>query len=338
MDFEVTPDGRLAALTINPRTFVLDLETGATLFSYDHGVFLASSSAVALSRDGRLLAFGSQSGTVRLYEWNGSTYDFVTSVAWPGGAAVTALEFSADGSTLAFGQSSIFIGSPGTTAHIACLDVQSRTVTMEETLESFGLWVNYPIELAVSADGSWFVAALSGDQPQLWDEVRFYEKHTDAPFTTLPTNGSAVALDLSPDEAWMVVATNRDHLTTAQEGGEIQVWRLREPDIDLSPAPRIGSLVDIEVRAGTVGDSVFVAAAFSAEDPPLELPGVGTLYVELASLSLVFAGSTSSDGTAVLSATLASAPALVGRDFFLQGYSIPAGTLTEDWSLLTLLP
>ena len=338
MDFEMTPDGRLAALTVNPRTFVLDLETGATLFTYDHGVFLAGSSAVALSRDGGLLAFGGQSGTLRLYEWNGSSYDFATSVPWPGGAAVTALAFSADGSTLAFGHSSIFIGSPGTTAHISCLDVPSRTVTMEETLESFGLWVNYPIEIEIAADGSWFVAALAGDQPQLWDEVRFYEKHANEPFATFPSNGSAVALGLSPDEAWMVVASNHDHLTTAQEGGEIQVWRLREPDIDLSPAPRVGSPVDIDVRTGAVGDSVFVAAAFRAEDPPLDIPGVGTLYVELASLVLVYAGTTSPDGTATLSVTLPSSPALVGQDFFLQGYALPAGTLTEDWSLLTLLP
>jgi hypothetical protein len=333
-EMELSGDGTRAGFSIGSRFLVLDVATGAILLAYDTGVSWSSTHDIGISHDGSVFVGGGPFGRARVWRWNGASYDQVVDHASPEGGTVTAVGVSKDNSTVAIGFRTETHESAD--SHVQCLDVASGATTMSSSTESFGLFEDFATDVAVADDGSFFVAAFAGDQPQLWDEVRIFARHQDEPLATFPIWGSPVDIDLSADGNWLVVGVRGPHVYESFGWGALELWRLRPVDLDLRVTPSPGALVSIEMTGPPQAQSGLVWSLLP-QTPPLAL-GYGTLFVDGSTLEILPLGELDGSGELTLPVALPPDPLLVGASLFAQGYTTNPKRLTEDWLTLTLVP
>jgi WD40 repeat protein len=196
------PSGKVG---LNPgQVWVWDLGTGLLrqVVNLDEGLEVVS---LAFSPDGKLLAGGSQAGTVGL--WN--TTDFSTRPTLPAhGGPVWALAFSPDGKRLASGGADhlVQLWNPLTGGN-------QRTLKGHEHLV---------LSLAFSPNGK-TLASGSYDQT-----LKLWEPGTGALAGTLPLPGWVHALQFSPDGKLLAAGLRAQH-------GALRLWRL-------DPAPPLAGL------------------------------------------------------------------------------------------------
>jgi hypothetical protein len=333
-EMELSGDGSRAGFSIGSMFHVLDVATGAVLLSFDTSVSWSSTHDIGISHDGSLFVGGGPFGRARVWLWNGAFYDPVVDHASPEGGTVTAVGVSKDNGTVAIGFRTETHESAD--SHVECLDVASGALTMSYSTESFGLFEDFGTDMAVADDGSFFVAAFAGDQPQLWDEVRVFARHQDEPLATFATSGSPVDIDLSADGNWLVVGVRGPHVYDSFGWGSIELWRLRAVDLDLRVTPSPGAQVSVELTGPPLAQAGLIWSLLP-QTPPLTL-GYGTLFVDGSTLELLPLGELDGGGELSLPVLLPADPQLIGVSLFAQGYTTNPKRLTEDWLTLTLVP
>ena len=329
----LSADGSTLALGLDETARVVDVDTGVIRFSFASQSY--SNSGVALSGDGSVFATGDGAGTGRVFEWDGVTYQHVFTHSWPGGGSPRGVALSADASTFAFACSGPLY--PSAVVRLDIVDLPSKTVLASEEMVSFGLWANVPTDLDVSADGERIALAISGDQPELWDEVRLYTRTSGTPFASFALPGSALSLDLSPDGKWLVVGNKDTHLDESGSGGSVRLFRIGTPDLYLTGLPRIGA-TPVAHFVSWPGLTAWLWFAPTPLSTPYLFPGIGLLYLDPAQATQVPLGQVPASGEATLALPIPNDPALIGASLWVQGLYTMWWTLSSDAFPIVVLP
>jgi len=327
-------DGSTLALGIGDVAHVVDVFLGTVLFTFDNGQHY-SGLGMDLSGDGKVFVTGAGAGAARVFEWNGSTYGETLNHVWPGGGQASAVAISDDASTVAIG----FGGAlyPSSTARLDIIDLPTKKVLASEEMYSFGLWPNTPVALDITPDGSRIAFAIAGDQPELWDELRLYDRDVGTPFATVALPGSPYSIDMSPDGKWLAVGNKPVHISESGSGGSIRLYRIGDFDLDMHGTPSLGSSPTIELESSP-GDAAWLLISPSALAAPLPISTIGELIVNpIGAVQMAFPAVPPS-GTTSLTLAMPNDPGLIGASVWVQGLHTPPLTLTGQAFPIVLLP
>ena len=89
---------------------------------------------------------------------------------------------------------------------------------------------------------------------------------------------------------------------------------------------------------GAPGSRAALLRSFALAPTPIDVPGVGTLHLDPATLSSASIGLVPPSGVASYTTTVDSDPGMIGRTFYYQGLTSSPRTLTRDFVQLTILP
>jgi WD40 repeat protein len=328
--FDLSADGSTLYFSAGTRAYIFDIATHAVVFDTDIG---ASFDSHAISGDGGVFAFGNFNA-LRVWERSGGTYINTHTATKPGQVYCARVDVSDDGSTVAAGW---YYYNPGLQVTLEALDVPTKSTTMSETLLGVGGLQNLVADVVCSADGERFAVGLWGDAGTI-DEVRLYDRDQNAPIATLNTPGSIFDVDLSADGQRVVGASKAVHANSLGNGGRIDLLDAGGEDFVLRGAPTSGGTIDWQLY-GTVGQPAFLLTALALDPTPVTYPGgIGTLFIDRASLTVVSMGSVQAQGFAQLTNLLSSDPTMIGKSFFHQGMVLGPRRLSADWVKLTILP
>lgn len=328
---DVSDDGSRVALSYETSIAVLDLTTGATLFTYDT-LFYVSNRPVALSGDGRTLAFPASG--LQVYRWDGASYQHHHTQPLAG--SVEHLALSRDGDTCAWGVSFFTYPIPSTEVWTQCLDVPSRTLTMTEAISSSGGQQNFCANIEVSDDGGIIAVAQAGDEPDLLAEVRVYRRDGNDPIYTLNLPGSAVDIDVSGDGRW-VVATSVAPGAGPAGGRQLDLIHLGGDELEVRGVPHAGLNVQLAVY-GEPGAHASVLLSGRALETPAFLGTAGVLWLPRHELRHIAVAPVSAAGTGVADFPVPASPADLGRTFYMQGLVRSSQHLTSNWVPMTIVP
>lgn len=331
--FDLSADGSRMVIGIHTTAYVLEVPSGNVLFTLNHAHSL-SSCGVAISGDGSVFASGGGQGRIRIWEWNGSTYINTFTDITPGGGIVRTIAISDDSTTVAYG---IGYAYPSLEVDTKAIDVPGKIVTMHEKVTSYGQYQNTAYDVAICAEGSRFAVAQFGDEPDLVEEVRIFEKYSSVPIATLNLKGSAFNVDISSDGKWVVAGSKAVHANQSGSGGQIDLYHLEDSDFALYNTPSVGSTVLFELR-GTPYANGFLIASPKLNPLPAPIPGIGTLYPDWAGLLVIPMGQIGSGGMVNMSTMLPNDPSLIGASIYSQGGVDDPAKLTACWVKLTLVP
>lgn len=197
-------DGRFAAFIGLATAYVADRDTGVLRGFVNMG---ASNDPIAISTDGRYLAFGWTS--LRMTEWNGAAYVNLWTI--PGGAfALKTCTFSADGSTFVAG----WYRNTYTQNQIQTFAMPSSTPLWTRLYpQSGGQYQDIPSDVALTPAGDYILVGSWGDQLLMNDEVQLFSRESSTPQMTFDTPGSVFDVDL----AWNAEETGL-YLTACAKG------------------------------------------------------------------------------------------------------------------------
>jgi len=331
--FDLSADGSRMVIGIHTTAYVLEVPSGNVLFTLNHAHSL-SSCGVAISGDGSVFASGGGQGRIRIWEWDGSTYINTFTDITPGGGIVRTIAISDDSTTVAYG---IGYAYPSLEVDTKAIDVPGKIVTMHEKVTGYGQYQNTAYDVAICADGGRFVVAQFGDEPDLIEEVRIFEKYLSVPIATINLKGSAFNVDISADGKWVVAGSKAVHANQSGSGGQIDLYHLEDSDFTLYNTPSIGSTVIFELR-GTPYANGFLIASPKLNPAPTHFPGIGTLYPDWAGLAVLPMGQISPGGTVNMGAPIPYDPSLIGESIYSQGGVDSPAKLTACWVKLTPVP
>jgi WD40 repeat protein len=244
--YQVTP-------TAEARTSLIEA-TGGPQVTRLVGPSAAELNAVAYSPDRALLAFGSASGTVRLWAAarTGGPVPVGPPLTVPSPGSVTSIAFSGDGRRLVAGST----GGTVTEWDVADPARPARLIVFRAS--------GRVTSVAFSSDGH-VVAAAAGRSVLVWNAA-------DAPQQLVLPGGVPVArLTAGPGQADAVaVSPDGQALAVATSAGQVRLWRLRA-----GPGPKAASLVPQAAGALTppgTADAVD-AVAFSPDGRTLAAAG-----------------------------------------------------------------
>lgn len=104
------PDNTMFATGAYHSVYIYDMATGANLFAFDAGDGVGEFEVVEFSPDSQLIAAGSETGRVMV--WNAKTGAFLYGFDVPGEQGISAIKFSADGTQMAVGAANVQIFNP----------------------------------------------------------------------------------------------------------------------------------------------------------------------------------------------------------------------------------
>lgn len=172
--------------------------------------------AVPLSGDGSLLATGDYQGRLRLFRWNGSSYD-LRWTAQVGTPWVAGLGISRDGSTIA-------CGTGYNDGKLCVFDSSSATPLW--VYQGYGSQGAYVPSVALSADGSRIAAASWGDRATSGEFKVFtvHDRSDTTPLVGVTRNqelGSLFCCAISDDGQFAVAGGKAVHAQVMGRGGEV---------------------------------------------------------------------------------------------------------------------
>ncbi len=217
-------DGRFAAFIGLATAYVADRDTGIIRWSGSMG---ATNDPIAISTDGRYLAFGWTS--LRLLEWDGSIYAPLWSVA--GGAySLKTCMFSADGSTFVAG----WYKSTYDQNRIQTFVMPSSTPLWTYLYAlSEGAYQDIPSDIALTEGGEYILIGSWGDQLGINDEVHLFDGGEGTPLASLDTSGSIFDVDLAWDESrgglYLTACGKTIHANQNGRGGDLYSLHYRDP-------------------------------------------------------------------------------------------------------------
>lgn len=336
--FEVSSDGStLAASGIagspDDVTEIVDLATETVVFTTPGRL----SKHQSLSRGGLRFAVRERipnvGSHVRVFTRSGSSYTPILDKFTRPDLDPFAWALSDDGSTLAVAW---FDWRGATGSVLRAFDLSTGSVTMERNQTSQGLQ-NVPADLAISADGSRFVAGLWGDVTGSIAELAVYSPSSPDPLVEYPDGGSVVAVDVSPDGKRFVASRAATHVNGGYNGTSIELYEFGGEDFLVHGRPSIGATVAFDLH-GTPSASAFVLSSPALAPVPIDYPGLGRLFLDPSSLSAARAGTIPPTGVATYPLAIPNDPSQIGRTMYFQGMTMAPRSLTSDWVQLTILP
>jgi WD40 repeat protein len=327
--FDLSADGSTLYFSAGIQAYVFDLATQTVVFNTNIG---ASFDSHAISGDGSVFAFGNFNA-LSVWERSGGTYSNTHTVTKPGQVFCAEIDISDDSSTVAAGW---YYYNPGLQVTLEALDAPSKTITMTQTLLGVGGLQNLVSDVSCSANGDRFAVGLWGDAGTI-DEVRLYNSNSATPAVTFNTPGSVFDIDLSADGQRVVAGSKAVHANTLGNGGRVDLVDAGGEDLVLRGTPSLGATVEYQLY-GTVGKPALLMTSLALQQPPISYTGIGTLYIDRATLTFESMGTVLPQGFAQHFVTLGSDPALVGKSFFHQGLLLGPRTLSQDWLKMTVLP
>ena len=329
--FDLSADGSTLYFSAGTIAHIYDVATQTVTFTTNIG---ASFDSHAISGDGSVFAFGNFN-VLRVWEKSGGLYVNTHTVNKGGQVYCAVVDISDDSSTVAAGW---YFYNPGLSVVIEALDVPTKNTTMSEMVTGTGTFQNVVADISCSADGQRFAVGLWGDQGNVAAELRLYDRDQAAPIALLNTPGSIFSIDLSADGQRVVGGSKAVHANTFGNGGRVDLLDAGGEDFIVRGAPRAGATVIVELHAPPATTFSFLLDS-QAEDPtPPTFPGVGTLYIDRATMVLVPMGPIPGSGVTAFQFTLPGGPGAIGTSKYLQGLALQPRTLTADWRKLTILP
>jgi hypothetical protein len=328
--FDLSSDGSILYFTAGTRAYLFDVLAKQVLSSFELGVSLDSH---GLSGDGSVLATG-DFNRLRVWQRSGSSWVNTFNRNLSGACFVAALDVSDDGSTVAYG---FTYYDTWQTVRIEALDVAKKQVTMANVAIGAGSLQNSVAAVSASADGRSFAAGLWGDQAGLVHELRIYSRSQNQPVATVDLPGSLFDVEITPDGQRVAAAGKALHANQAGAGGRILLYDVGGQDLRLRRTPSIGHSVAAELH-GTPGLKAWLLRSDALSVPPIFSPGLGTLYIDRETMTILPMGVIPASGVASLGLPLPNNPALIGRSFYFQGMTSVPRLLTETWIKMTVLP
>ncbi len=328
--FDLSADGSTLYFSAGVTAYVFDIATAAVVFSTNIG---ASFDSHAISGDGSVIAFGNFN-TMNVWERSGATYFNTHTHTVAGQVYCAEIDISDDSSTIAYGWT--FYNSY-LTVRVDALDVATKVGTMTNTATGAGAAQNIVSDVSISADGSRFAVGLWGDASGLVPEVRVFSSSANNPIASLNTPGSVFDLDLSADGQRVVAGSKAVHANTFGNGGRVDLYDVGGEDLQLRGVPRLGATVNFDMHFAP-GKNAFLFQALDEDPTPTTYPGIGTLYIDRATMTSTPAGVVPPSGIATKSLLIGTSPSLVGVPLYFQGFSVSPRQLSNDWIKMTILP
>lgn len=335
--FALSPDGSTIAMTggYEPPyvTTVVDPATRSVLFQTPGSL----PGRQGLSNAGRVLAVKEKAseGTSHLRAFVRETTGYrpiLDEIARPD-LWLEDWAVSDDGSTLVAGW---FDHRSPTRAILRAFDLASGARTMERVIVADTL-DNVPSDLAICADGSRFVAGLWGDAEGTIAELQVFARDRDEPLVEYAAGGTVGAVDISPDGDRFVAARAERHFEQGYQHSSLEMYEFGGEDLVLRGRPSIGSTPALEYH-GTPSSPAFLLASRALAPEPLELPGMGTLYLARRATVARSVGTIPASGVARIPLAIPDLPGLVGTRAWYQGFETAPRALSRDFVQLTVLP
>ena len=236
----LSDDGSLVATRFSATVYVIETATGTERWSAGVG---ASADPLAFSGDGNLLASGWTS--MRVYQWNGDTYQFEWSNTGGGSSwYLRQCAFSADGSAL--------VAAWYTTNYdqnkVQWFDPASSTPLWVHTPEpSGGTYQDIPATLAVDETGLLCAVGSWGDQLNQNPELHIYHRDGPTPIFTVDCPGSmfdvAICSRTDGGGAYVSACGKNVHANQMGSGGDLYSVEVDLPNsTSLPDGPAVGKL------------------------------------------------------------------------------------------------
>jgi WD40 repeat protein len=220
---DLSLDGAVAVVSCYSALYVFEVPSGnsrGTLSNFSQGT-------AKTSADGTLIANGTYTGGVYLYEWNGSEYDTrwirSTQDDW-----VTAIDISDDGSTVACGTLD-FDGSQVAGGKFKMWDADSGTVLID--YDEYGDMV---ASVALSATGRYAIAGSWGQYGMTFgDVVSVFIRDSQLPIfqlaDDLDESGSVFGVAISDSGRYAAAGGKAVHAREFGNGGMLYSIQIRDP-------------------------------------------------------------------------------------------------------------
>ncbi len=333
--FSLSADGSTLAVASNLKLVVLDVATGLIV---EEQLLLGEPQygALALSGDGDLLARGTLGRVSLAQRGAGGGYGEVLSLPFSATTYCRRVDLSDDGSTLVAGLSD---STQSASARLVSLDVASAQILIDVTLSGSGADLNLVHRLECSASGQRFAAGLWGDSAGEVPQVLVFRRDSPEPILADSLPGSVLELDLSADGRRLAVASKGTHAMQWGSGGDLSLYRVGSPELDVQGIPHLGATVEVRhhLRPGSQS-KLLVATALAAA--PAEAPelGTGNLYLDPATLWELPAATADLDAVASHALGLPSSSASLGSSYYVQAVDLATGELSRTWLQVSILP
>jgi hypothetical protein len=216
---DITAGGDYVAMAGWPTVYVYDCAAGALRWS---GPIYSGNDALCISDDGQYIAWGWT--TLRVYQWNGSSYGSYWTHSPGSGYYLGQCAFSPDGSRLA-------LTFDNGSSQPSELWVELREMPSLDLLWDYDYLAvpggpqrdstDVASQMFFSPDGSHFAVASWGDT---FPELHVFERSSPAPVFTLDTPGSMFDVSIAPggDGTTCVVACGKHvHAGVSGRGGDL---------------------------------------------------------------------------------------------------------------------
>jgi len=320
-EIAVAADGTRAVLATGLAIWVLDAQ-GATVH---HAALAATTTALAISGDGRAIAHGAP-GALRVLRDGPQGFALASSAGAGAGEMAARAALDSDGATLAIGWWS---ASTGTAWRFEVWDLGAALRIEQRAFAGpAGGLQDLPTAVAVTPDGAraafacWGGAAGEGTGAP---EAAIWDRATDQYVLEADLAGSAFALALAPDGTRALVASKSTHANVLSATGDVRLFDTGERDLQvLAPAVR-GGVLHLAARASGATSVLFLHG-----DPapvPFRVPGIaGELGLRRVGLGVVRLNA-DAQGRADWSSAIPADPALVGTvRSFQAAFRSPGGT------------
>jgi hypothetical protein len=312
-ELSASTDVQRAALVAGSHVWLLDA-SGATLYEQDLG---AATNALALSGDGRTLAFG-LGAHVRTLRENAGTWTFAQDFVAPLNELPIRLALSDDGATLAIAWWNQISGTA------ARFQVRRNGALAFEHFESTpGSYQNYPTAAQLTPDGERALFASWGDPstaPELW----LADVAAGGLVGSFDLPGSALAAALDDSGTRIAVGVKHAHANQLASTGEFRLYDTGERDLQIVGAPSLASGLHLATRMPGATRAFFVLGQRLAT--PIPFPGsTGELAILRSQGGKTFVRPTDATGRADLTRPLPFGP--LGIDFAAQAVFRVSGAL-----------
>ncbi|MEO0103752.1 MAG: T9SS type A sorting domain-containing protein [candidate division WOR-3 bacterium] len=263
---DISNDGSIVVVTVYDSCFIF--ENGVRRGALPIGTYNCGTQyAAKISYDGRLLVTGDYYGYVKLYYWNGSSYQLKWS-SLVGNPWVTDVAISKDGSTIA-------CGTGYANGKVVVFDSSSATPLW--SYQGYGGYGAMISSVALSYDGSFIATASWGDTAQTGSFYVFtiHHRSSNIPITGITRNqepGSLFACDISSDGSYATCGGKAVHAYRLGNGGEVySITIRRRPKLNvgttniLSPSRhiRVNETITPQAQFYNFGDSTVNFYAYS---------------------------------------------------------------------------
>jgi hypothetical protein len=201
-----------------------------------------------------------------------------------------------------------------------------------------GTLQNICSDIAINRDGSRFVVGLWGDEGNVCPEVRLYKRNQSTPAALYNLPGSVFDVDISGDGERVAAASKAVHANLYDSGGSISYYAFEPQDLRVTGVPTPGSTVHVDLTGPANSNAYLLYAPVEAANPMTFGGGIGTLWLQRWTTSVVQIAPTNASGHTSVDYPLPGGTTAIGQTRFFQGYFASPRKLTSDWARVTILP